>query len=151
MTMVSFCQRLALALTRVWVSFNSFSDGIFMFTGESATPPPRVPNKSSTAPQTAAAAALRKRKRAKSEDDGEAACVSRSGSKKALPLNVFGDTGRENQARLNEQIEAMRLSLFIGEFGRQAWDRAIRIPAFKKAKWDQRFEIAREQKDASGA
>jgi hypothetical protein len=106
--MVSFCQRLALALTRVWVSFYSFSGGIFMFTGESASPPPCGPNKSSTAPQTAAAAAPRKCKRAKSEDDGEAACVSRSGSKKAMPLNVFGDTGRENQARLTEQIEAMR-------------------------------------------
>lgn len=36
---------------------------------------------------------------------------------------------------------------FIAEFGRQAWDRAIRIPSFKKAKWPERFEMAREQKE----
>lgn len=42
--------------------------------------------------------------------------------------------------------EAFR-SEFIAEFGRQAWDRAIRIPAFKKAKWPERFEMAREQKE----
>jgi hypothetical protein len=36
---------------------------------------------------------------------------------------------------------------FVAEFGRQVWDRAIRIPSFKKAKWPERFEMAREQKE----
>ena len=122
-TLIFFCQRLAIALTRVWVSFTG---GIFIFSGESAKPPHRSPNKSSPskdiaagrlgkdsaqaipAPQTAAAAGPCKRKRVKPEDDGGADCGSRSGSKKALPLKVFGDMGRENEARLTEQIDAMR-------------------------------------------
>jgi hypothetical protein len=112
MTMVSFCQRLALALTRVWVSF---SGRIFIFSGESAKPPRCSPSKSSPskdsaagrlgkdsaqaipAPQTAAAAGPRKRKRPKPEDDSEVDCGSRSGSKKALLLKVFGDMGRESE------------------------------------------------------
>ena len=117
---VSFCQRLTLALTRVWVSF---SGRIFIFSGESAKPPRRSPNKSSPskdsaagrlgkdsaqaipAPQTAAAAGPRKRKRLKPEDDGEVDCGSRSCSKKALPLKVFGDMGRESEARLERPTQ----------------------------------------------
>lgn len=48
---------------------------------------------------------------------------------------------------LTESPEETLARSFIKEFGHEAFNRGMKIPSFKRAKWPERFEMAREQKE----
>ena len=67
-----------------------------------------------------------------------------------FPGSLGPDAGQELVVGASEeQTEDPSLS-FIKEFGREALIRGTKIRGWGKMSWEQRFDLAREQKDASG-